>query len=115
MQVNNIQSQSTFKATIGPKFLEASESYFLKNGRKAELFQTAMDRMQKMANTDNFVIEYENGIKNGVPFCSLYAVDAAKNVKYRLTTKDCFRKLIDKFAYMNNYEFGLKTGLIKKK
>ena len=47
--------------------------------------------------------------------CSIDTTDNETTIKeVKLTTKDMFRKEVEKFSYMNEYEFLLKMGLIKK-
>lgn len=111
---NTINTQISFRANIDSKFLDAADGFLKKQPQKQyQQFQSAVRRFIEIPNSDNLTITYKKGFENGLPVHSLYANEAGKE-PILLTAKDQFRKLIQKFSYMNEYEFKIKTGLIKK-
>ena len=116
LYMNNTISyqQPAFRANIEGKFLDAADGY-LKNQSKGQYkqFCSAVRRFSEIPNSDHLTITYRKGFENGVPSHILYAKEEGK-APIVLTKKDQFRKLIQKFSFMNEYEFKVKTGLIKK-
>ena len=118
MQYNNTimpsNSAVAFKASFDAKFLNAADAYYQKMNSPAKYkqFCSAVRRFVEVPNSDHITIRYNRGYANGKPSHMLYASENGKDVL--LTAKDQFRKLLDKFSYMNEYEFKLKTGLTKK-
>lgn len=110
---NTINPQISFKANIDGKFLDAADG-FLKNQPRSQYkqFCSAVRRFSEIPNSDNLTIRYKKEYKNGYLSHALYAEEVGKP-SILLTVKDQFRKLIQKFSYMNEYEFKVKTGLIK--
>ncbi|MGN0031034.1 MAG: hypothetical protein ACI37Q_03670 [Candidatus Gastranaerophilaceae bacterium] len=111
---NTIDTHISFKANIDSKFLNAADAY-LKNQppKQYKQFNSAVRRFVEIPNSDHLTISYKRSFQNGLPTHSLYANEAGQP-PILLTVKDQFRKLIQKFSYMNEYEFKIKTGLIKK-
>lgn len=118
MQYNTIitpaRSTISFKANFDEKFLNAADAYYkkLNSPVKYKQFCSAVKRFVEVPNSDNITIHYNRGYANGKPAHMLYASKNGDDIL--LTAKDQFRKLLDKFSYMNEYEFKIKTGLIKK-
>ena len=105
---------SNFKANLSPKFLDAADGYF-KNAKQAgkyKQFCSAVRRFIEIPNTDNITIEYKKMYKDGNLSHALCANDGTKEVV--LTAKDQFRKMLEKFSYMNEHEFKTKMGILKK-
>ena len=117
--INKIQGNHlSFRAKISDNFLSAAENYFFENQRipeaKYKQFCSAVRRFEELPDTDHITIDYKKSIKGDKAQHSIVGItDTAE--KINLTTKDRFRKAIEKFSYMNEYEFLLKMGLIKKK
>lgn len=109
---NTINTQVSFKANIDGKFLDAADG-FLKNQSRSQYkqFCSAIKRFSEVPNSDHLTIRYKKEFRNGTLSHALYAEEAGKP-SILLTAKDQFRKLIQKFSYMNEYEFKLKTGLM---
>lgn len=111
---NTINAQTSFKANIDSKFLNAADAFLQKQPAKNyKQFNSAVRRFIEIPNSDHLTITYKKGLENGLPVHSLYANEAGKE-SILLTAIDQFRKLIQKFSYMNEYEFKVKTDLIKK-
>ena len=111
---NSINIQPSFKASIDSKFLNAADTFLQKQSKQQyKQFNSAVRRFIEIPNSDHLTITYKKGFENGLPVHSLYATEAG-NEPILLTVKDQFRKLIQKFSYMNEYEFKIKTGLIQK-
>lgn len=111
---NTINTQISFKAGFDPKFLDAADGFLKRQPEKQyKQFQSAVRRFVEIPNSDHLTITYKKGFENGTPIHILYANEAGKE-PILLTAKDQFRKLVQKFSYMNEYEFKIKTGLIKK-
>ncbi len=111
---NTINAQVSFKANIDSRFLDAADAFLQKQSTKQyKQFNSAVRRFIEIPNSDHLTITYKKGFEKGLPVHSLYANEIGKQ-PILLTTKDHFRKLIQKFSYMNEYEFKVKTGLIKK-
>lgn len=106
--------QPTFRANINDKFLNAADGY-LKNRpvKEYKQFCSAIRRFHEVPKSDNINIEYKKTFQDGKEMHSLFAIEKDKE-PIVLATKDQFRKLIQKFIYMNEYEFKIKTGLIEK-
>ena len=94
MQVNSINnnSQPSFKAYISNDFYVATEKYFQKIGQPSRMdkFEKQMDRIASMGDIDTKIFH-------------------KRILQVILSTKDQFRKLIEKFMHINEYEFNLKT------
>ena len=111
---NTISHQPSFKANIDGKFLDAANAYLKKRPeREYKQFCSAVRRFHEVPNSDHLTIAYKRGFENGKEMHSLVAMENEKE-PIMLSAKDQFRKLIQKFLYMNEYEFKIKTGLIKK-
>lgn len=110
---NTINCQTTFRANIDAKFLNAADAFLQKQPAKQyKQFNSAVRRFVEIPNSDHLTISYKRGFKDGKANYSLLATEEGKE-PVLLTEKDMFRKLIQKFSYMNEYEFKIKTGLIK--
>lgn len=106
--------QPCFRANVDSKFLDAADGYLQKQSPKQyKQFCSAVRRFVEIPNSNHLTIEYKKEFINNTVSHSLYATEAGKT-PILLTVKDQFRKLIQKFSFMNEYEFKIKTGLIKK-
>ena len=119
--INKISTNNiSFNAKISDNFLSAAENYFLKNSKipekKYKQFCSAVRRFEELPDTDHITIDYKK-YKNteGKLEHKIVGFTDDNSIKSTLTTKDMFRKAIEKFSYMNEYEFLLKMGLIKNK
>ena len=111
---NTINSQLSFRANIDGKFLNAADALLRNQPPKLyKQFNSAVRRFIELPKSDHITISYKKEFRNGQPMHILYA-DGAGKKPVVLAAKDQFRKLIQKFAFMNEYEFKIKTGLIKK-
>ena len=117
MQNLTVNTNATsFRAHIDSKFLYAANAFYRENRSPAKYsqFRSAIRRFREIANSDSLTISYKKGFKDGKPSHLLYAKEEGKQQDILLAQKDQFRKLLEKFSYMNEYEFKIKTGLIKK-
>jgi len=107
---------TSFRANLDGRFLDAADGYYkqLKSPVKYKQFCSAVRRFAEIPNTDNITITYKKIFKDGKPSHALYAIEEGKESPVVLTVKDHFRKLLEKFSYMNEYEFKTKMGIIKK-
>ena len=111
---NKINSSLAFQANFDSKFLKASNA-FLRNRSNREIsqFDSAVRRFEELPNSDHLTISYKKKFVEGKPMHMLFAGENNEN-QVVLAAKDQFRKLIQKFSYMNEYEFQVKTGIISK-
>ena len=112
--ISNSSQELSFKASFDAHFLDAANAYYtkLKSPAKNKQFNSAIRRFVEVPNSDEIKISYKRGFKDGKPAHVLYATKEGNDIV--LIVKDQFRKLLEKFSYMNEYEFKIKTGLIKK-
>ena len=105
--------QPAFKANIDGRFLDAANCY-LKNKPEVQYkqFRSAVRRFVEVPNSDHITISYKKSFERGVETHALYA-EQEGNEPILLTKKDLFRKLVQKFSFMNEFEFKTKTGLLK--
>lgn len=108
--------QPVFKANISSKFLDAADAYFKTNKTRGQYkqFCCAVRRFSEIPNSDHITISYKKATKNDELFHELRAYISGQKDPVVLTSKNQFRKLLEKFSYMNEYEFKIKTGLINK-
>ena len=106
--------QPNFRANIDEKLLDAAHGYLKKrSANEYKQFRSAIRRFHEVPNSDHLTIAYKRGYENGQEMHSLCAIENGKE-PIVLSKKDQFRKLVQKFLYMNEYEFKTKTGLIQK-
>ena len=117
--INKIQANNIgFSAKISDNFLSAAENYFYANSKipekKYKQFNSAIRRFEELPETDHITIDYKKNVKNNKFQHSIVGINEATKEEVKLTSKDMFRKAVEKFSYMNEYEFLLKMGLLKK-
>ncbi len=112
--ITPVKSGIAFGANIDDKFLNAADAYYkkLNSPAKYKQFCSAVRRFVEVPESDSITIRYQRGVANGKPSYMLYASGNGQDIL--LTAKDQFRKLLEKFSYMNEYEFKSKTALLKK-
>lgn len=110
--VNNVNNN--FKANVSNDFRAAAENLLLhpKNtgmasAKKHESFMNAIKRFGKFGNPET-LITLKKESKDGKKIFSLYAEEPGKT-PVLLTTKDNFRKIIEKFTHINEYEYNIKV------
>lgn len=116
MQITPVAyNTQNFTANFDGRFLDAADAFYKKNNvpSKYKQFCSAVRRFAEVPNSDSITISYKKEFTKGQPVHTLYASESGKSPVI-LTQKDQFRKLLEKFSYMNEYEFKLKTGLISK-
>lgn len=110
MQVNSVNnnSQPSFKAYITNDFYVASRNHFNKicKPEKFDAFEKHMEKIEKMGITD-MRISHKKIFKDGKPQYVLLVTKDGKQAV--LTVKDQFRKIVEKFMHINEYEFNMKT------
>ena len=101
-----------FKANVSESLIGAAESYYQKNysPRGYNLFYEAVKRFNKLPNTDSITIGMKKIYSNGKKQFALYAKEEDTGRQVVLSQKDQFRKLLEKFTHINEYEFNLKMG-----
>ena len=106
MNINSINNLS-FSAKISPRFLTPAKRYLEDaNYRQQIKFEDNLDMFSKMPYTEDIIISYERTRENGELKHALVAQKGDKKVV--LSTKDQFRKLVEKFSNMSEYEFRTK-------
>lgn len=110
MQTNlSINNQPAFKAAVSENFIKAAHNYFYGveyNSVKTKLFDLKAAKVSKEFGYDDFVIKHKKVHKDGK---IIHTLSADKdNLSIPLTTKDKFRKIIEKFRRMTKYEFDIK-------
>lgn len=114
MQVNSIQnnSQPNFQARVSNKFMKAADNYFLKYGnvQKRAIFDDKVDEFLNFG-TDKMVVQYKKFVKDGQTRHKLYVRDYESEGQkaFLLTEKDSFRKVVEKFTHINDFEFNSKS------
>lgn len=111
---------TTFNAKVSQHFQARAEHFLIKRYASPKPldikifnnFKLAVNRFKSYGSNDTSII-YKKGYKNGERCFLLYAHKPGKS-DVLLTSKNSFRKLIDKFSTMNNYEFDIKTACFKK-
>ena len=76
------------------------------NYRQQTLFEENVDMFENMPNSQGITISYERASENGEIKHALIAQKGDKKVT--LSTKDQFRKIVEKFSRMSEYEFRAK-------
>lgn len=113
LPISNVNTN--FKANVSSDFRAAAENLLLhpKNtgmasAKKHESFMNAIKRFGKFGNPET-LITLKKEFKDGKKMFSLYAEEPNKN-PVLLTTKDSFRKVVEKFTHINEYEFNIKVN-----
>lgn len=106
MNINSINNVS-FGAEISRRFLVPAQRH-LENAtyRQQINFEDNVDMFQKMPYTEGITISYERVSQDGKIQHALIAQKGDKKVV--LSTKDQFRKIVEKFSHMNEHEFKTK-------
>ena len=116
MNISSVNNMNTnFKANVSKDFRAAAENLLLhpKNqgmasAKKHESFMHAIKRFGKFGNPET-LITLKKEFKDGKKMFSLYAEEPGKD-SVLLTTKDNFRKVVEKFTHINEYEYNLKMN-----
>ena len=113
LPVNSVNT--SFKANVSGDFRAAAENLLLHpkdkgmaSLKKHDSFMHAIKRFGKFGNPET-LITLKKEFKDGKRMFSLYAEEAGKE-PVLLTTKDNFRKVVEKFTHINEYEYNLKTN-----
>lgn len=97
----------SFEATISKRFLTPAKKYLEEASYREQVnFEDSVDFFEKMPNTEGITISYEKTRKDGKLKHSLIAQKGDKKVV--LSTKDQFRKIVEKFSHMSEFEFKSK-------
>ena len=106
MNINSINNMP-FRAEISRRFLVPAQRH-LENAsyRQQVQFEDNVDMFENMPNTQGITISYERVSQDGKIQHALVAQKGDKKVV--LSTKDQFRKIVEKFSHMNEYEFKTK-------
>lgn len=114
MQVNSIQNnnQPNFQARVSQKFVKAADNYFKKYGdlQKKANFDNKVDEFIDFG-TDKMVVQYKKLVKDNKTSHKLYVrdYDSEGQKAFLLTEKDNFRKVLEKFSHINDFEFNKKS------
>jgi len=110
MQVNSVNnnSQPSFKAYITNDFYVAARNHFNKIRRpeRFDMFEKQMAKIEQMGTT-NMRVSHKRIFEDGKPQYALLVNNGDKQAV--LTVKDQFRKIVEKFMHINEYEFNIKT------
>jgi len=106
MKINSINNTS-FKANISSRFLAPAKRQ-LENATYTQQinFEDNLNMFKAMPNTQGITISYERIREDGELKHALIAQKGDKKVI--LSQKDQFRKLVEKFSRMTEYEFRQK-------
>ena len=112
-------SNTTFQAKISPEFISAAKNYYTKTSNAAQSeakinkFMHKVGEYEKFGSDDITIIHKK--ISHNPQQHALYATkEGMKPEEYIvLTVKDQFRKVLEKFQRINQYEFDIKTKDIK--
>lgn len=116
MKVNTVNTNSqncNFKANVSERFINRATEFCKKSG-KQDLYTRFIQNVERFKNygSDNVTVYYSKKNINGKDMHVLTAVDDSLIPAKRiiLTSKDLFRKVIDKFSRINEYEFNVKMN-----
>ena len=117
MQINSIHNNNnntTFGIKISKELINGANNVYWAteyNQGKFNRFYRKAKFMQENFGFDNYTIFPKTTYINGKKSCNLYAVKDGDTVEngVLLTAKDNFRKVLDKFIHIN--EFELKTKI----
>lgn len=103
--------QPVFKANFSDKFLNAADKYYSNTGnaKKYKQFCSAVRRFAELPNSDDVTIDYKSVINEGKREHILFASKLGESPVV-LTAKDQFRKVLEKFSYMSEFEFNTKMA-----
>lgn len=106
MNINSVNNLS-FRAEVSQRFLAPAKRH-LENAtyRQQSMFEDNVAMFENMPNTEGIIISYERVRENGEMKHALVAQKGDKKVT--LSVKDQFRKIVEKFSRMNEYEFQTK-------
>ena len=115
----NIENNNVaFSASLARNFQKAADNYLYRNIntpiRKLDQFIAARKRFENLRNTENITIDFRRITDGTKKSYELFAKNSDTNEEVILSKKDTFRKIIDKFSFMNDYEFKVKMGLLPK-
>jgi hypothetical protein len=105
-------AQPNFRANVSRSFQDAAYYYYTRTAKTPECLQKFVKKVNEFQEfghrnlTVSYKKEYKDGKLNYVLFASDPGYDSEAVV---LTRKDVFRKIIDKFLHMNQYEFNMKV------
>lgn len=111
MQVNKINNNyMSFEAQVSPHFNKVVQNFFnygnYPNKRKnIYTFIKKSEEFEKFGHND-YIIDYEKQLKNGIPQHYLVALKESKKVI--LAERDSLIRIIRKFLQMNKGEFNQK-------
>ena len=107
MNINSINN-IPFRAEVSQRFSVPAKRHLEQNGnyRQQIQFEDNVEMFEKMPNTQGITISYEKVPKDGKIQHALIAQKGDKKVT--LSIKDQFRKIVEKFSHMNEYEFKIK-------
>ncbi len=109
MQVNSINnSQPNFQARVSSDFTTSAKKLYQSIGRERrfDAFEEQLGRFNNFG-TDDMEVVYKKVFKDDKRQFALVARKDGKEVT--LSVKDQFRKLVEKFMHINEYEFNVKT------
>ena len=104
----------TFKANFADKFLDAADSYYSKNPKGYRAFCENLRKFNEFKNTDDITISYKVIYQKGKKLYILLAEKLGDNKPVILSSKDQFRKLLEKFSHITKFEFDIKTARFNK-
>ena len=117
LSVNNIQP--SFQAQVSKSFIEKAHNLFNYKHINKNLKVNFDEKVLEFENFgyDDYFIKYVKKDINGKRFHQLIAVrhDMSDADGTLLTSKDQFRKAIEKFTHINKYEFTQKMEQHKKR
>ncbi len=117
LSVNNIQP--SFQAKVAKHFIDDAHKLFNYKHIKNDMKINFDEKVTEFANFgyDDYYIKYVKKDIDGKRFHQLIAVgpDMADTEGVVLTSKDQFRKVIEKFTHINKYEFTKKMENLKFK
>lgn len=113
-----VNPETNFKAQLSQDFINAARHHYAKSPspKPFRRFLSKMAEFHNFPNSDDVKIIHDKVSVGGKLQHVLYAVkEGMKREEWVvLTTKDCFRKLVEKFTHINKYEFELKMEQAQK-
>ena len=109
MNINAITNVN-FRAKVSSEFQQAAKRYYDKQNRPEQYeldFQSKVDEYKLFGN-QNMSVEYRTLTQHGQKMHALYITEPGQE-PVLLSKKDMFRKLVDKFMNVNEYEFNIKV------
>ena len=112
MQVNKVQNnQLTFGIKISPNLIKAADEFYKRQNNGQAQFDKFLKKakiMEENFGYNEYTIDFKNTKVNSKRVKALFAVKDDKSKRVLLAYKSGFRKLLDRFNLINEFELNNK-------